>query len=552
MYRYSPKDQKLIDERVEQFRDQVRRNLAGELSEDEFRPLRLQNGLYYQLHAPMLRIAIPYGMLSSDQLRRLGDCAKRYSKGYGHFTTRTNMQYNWPQLEDVPDLLGELAERHIHAIQTSGNCIRNTTVDQFAGVAKDEIEDPRPYCELIRQWSTFHPEFAYLPRKFKIAVSGASSDRAAVKWHDIGLYLVKNDAGNTGFAIWVGGGMGRTPLVAQQLYDFVPKSDLLSRLEAILRIYNLQGNRDNKFKARIKILVKALGIDKMRELVDAEWEAMDKSGLVLEDEQVEAMKQHFTSPDYDPNAAEASDLDARKAENPEFSRWVVNNGTRHKVPGYRAMTISLAHADRAPGDVTTEEMHALADLADEYSFGEIRVTHDQNIVFTDVREADLFPLWQKLTDIDLARSNIGHLTDMICCPGLDYCGLADAHSIPIAKAINDYFDDIDYVHDIGHLEIKMSGCMNACGHHHAGHIGIMGRERKGEEYYAIQIGGSRERDADAAKVVGKPVKADQVAPAVKTLLDEYLNLREGEESFIETYQRVGIAPFKTAFKAVAQ
>ncbi|EDY85549.1 sulphite reductase [gamma proteobacterium HTCC5015] len=549
MYRYSPKDQKMIEERVEQFRDQVRRNLAGSLDEEEFRPLRLQNGLYYQLHAPMLRIAIPYGMLSSNQLRRLGDCAEKYSKGYGHFTTRTNMQYHWPQLEDVPDLLGELAEQQIHAIQTSGNCIRNTTVDQFAGIAADELEDPRPYCEIIRQWSTFHPEFAYLPRKFKIAVSGASQDRAAVKWHDIGLYLVKNEAGDVGFSVWVGGGMGRTPLVSQCMYEFIPKRELLGRLEAIIRVYNLQGNRDNKFKARIKILVKALGMDKLRELVDAEYDAMDKTGLELSDARIEEMKTHFTAPEYDAKAVEFEELDAQKAENPEFSRWVVNNGTRHKVKGYRAMTISLAHADRAPGDVTTAEMHALADLADQYSFGEIRVTHDQNIVFADVRIEDLFPLWQKLSELDLARSNIGLLTDMICCPGLDYCGLADAHSIPIAQSINDYFDDIDYIHDIGHLEIKMSGCMNACGHHHAGHIGIMGRERKGEEFYAIQIGGSRELDAETGKIVGKPVKADEVAPTVKKLLDEYLDLREGEESFIETYQRVGIDPFKAALKA---
>lgn len=546
MYKYSHADQTIVNERVEQFRDQTRRHLAGELPEEEYRPLRLQNGLYVQRVAPMLRVAIPYGLLSSEQLRMLGTIAEKYDKGYAHISTRQNIQYNWPELADVPEILADLATVQMHAVQTSGNCIRNTTTDAQAGTSPDELEDPRPYCEIIRQWSTFHPEFAYLPRKFKIAVNGATNDRAAVKLHDVGLYLVKNDKGEIGFAVYVGGGMGRTPLVSQCIREWLPKEHMLSYLEAILRVYNLQGNRDNKYKARIKILVKSLGIDKLRELVDAEWDHIKETALKVTPEKIEEMKGHFTLPEYDTTAPEQSDLEARKAENPEFARWVVNNTRLHKATGYRAAYVSLAHADRAPGDMTTAEMKGLADLADEYSFGEIRSTHDQNMCFADVKEVDLFPLWQKLTELDLARANIGLLTDMICCPGWDFCALADAKSIPIAQQINDYFTDMDYIHDIGHLQIKMSGCMNACGHHHIGHIGIMGRERKGEEFYTIQLGGSSAEDAQIGKVIGPSVKEEEVAPTLKKILDFYIQEREGEETFLETYNRMGIKPFKEA------
>ncbi len=546
MYQYSHADQTLVNERVEQFRDQTRRYLAGELSEEEYRPLRLQNGLYVQRVAPMLRVAIPYGLLSSTQLRMLGTIADKYDKGYGHISTRQNIQYNWPELSAVPDILADLATVQMHAVQTSGNCIRNTTTDALAGTSPDELEDPRPYCEIIRQWSTFHPEFAYLPRKFKIAINGATHDRAAVKLHDVGLYLKENAAGEVGFAVYVGGGMGRTPLVSQCIKDWLPKEHMLSYLEAILRVYNLQGNRDNKYKARIKILVKSLGIDKLRSLVEAEWQHIKDSALKVTAETIATMQGHFSLPAYAADAAELSDLEARKAAHPEFARWVVNNTRRHKVAGYRAAYVSLAHADRAPGDITGAEMQGLADLADQYSFGEIRTTHDQNMVFADVREVDLFPLWQRLIELDLARANIGLLTDMICCPGLDFCSLADAKSIPIAQQINDYFTDIDYIHDIGHLQIKMSGCMNACGHHHIGHIGIMGRERKGEEFYTIQLGGSSAEDAQIGKVIGPSVKEEEVAPTLQKILDFYLREREGDETFLETYKRLGIKPFKEA------
>ena len=546
MYKYNETDKTIINERVEQYRDQTQRHLAGQLPEEEFRPVRLQNGLYVQRFAPMLRVAIPYGLLSSTQLRMLGNIAEKYDRSYAHISTRQNIQYNWPELDTVPDILADLASVEMHAVQTSGNCIRNTTTDALAGTSPDELEDPRPYCEIIRQWSTFHPEFAYLPRKFKIAVNGATTDRAAVKLHDVGLYLVQNDAGETGFAVYVGGGMGRSPLISQCIQEFLPKEHMLSYIEAILRVYNLQGNRVNKKKARIKILVKALGIDKLRELVDAEWEHIKDSALKVTPESIAAMQEFFPLPAYEADAAAQSTLDVEKAGNVDFSRWVLNNTRKHKQSGYRSAYISLAHADRAPGDVTTKEMMGVADLADQYSFGEIRTTHDQNMVLADVKEADLFALWKKLGELDLARANIGLLTDMICCPGWEFCALADAKTIPLAEKINKHFDDVDYEHDVGELQIKMSGCMNACGHHHIGHIGIMGRESKGEEFYAIQLGGSSAEDAMIGKVVGNSFTEDEVAPAIRKVLDFYIAERKEEESFLDAYKRIGIKPFKEA------
>lgn len=546
MYQYNQIDQKLVDERVAQFADQMRRYLAGDLTEDEFRVLRLQNGVYIQKHAPMLRVAIPYGLLSSQQLLALADIADEYDRGYGHVSTRQNMQFNWPKLETIPAILGDLAKVQMHAIQTSGNCIRNTTTDPLAGVTPDEVADPRPYCEIIRQWSTLNPEFAYLPRKFKIAVSGASVDRVAVRFHDIGLYLRRNDAGELGFAVYVGGGMGRTPLVSQQLCAFLPTVDLLSYLEAVLRVYNLQGNRDNKYKARIKILVKAIGIEALREQVEAEWQFTRQSALKLDEQTLLQMQSHFSAPAYklfDGAKANAA-LAAQKAQDADFSRFVVNNTRRHKMAGYRIVYIALKNPQSAPGDITSAQMRGIAALAAEFSFAELRTTHDQNIVLADVAVEDLWALYQKLCALGLARANIGLLTDMICCPGLDFCALADARSLPIAKELNRYFDNLDYVHDIGRVEIKMSGCMNACGHHHAGHIGIMGRETKGEEFYTISLGGSGALNASVGKVLGPALRGEEVAPTIKKIFDFYLQEREGEELFIDTYHRLGMAKFK--------
>lgn len=549
MYQYNFTDQTVVDERVQQFRDQTERYLNNELSEEQYRPLRLQNGLYVQRFAPMLRIAIPYGLLSSAQLRKLADISDKYDKGYGHISTRQNIQLNWPTLESTPDILAELASVQMHAIQTSGNCIRNTTTDALAGTSPDELEDPRIYCEIIRQWSTLHPEFAYLPRKFKIAVNGAEQDRAAVRFHDVGLYLVKNDAGELGFSVYVGGGMGRTPLVAQQMKAFLPVEHMLSYLQAILRVYNLQGNRDNKYKARIKILVKSLGIDTLRDLVEAEWAHIKDGALKVTSEMMTEIQSRFTYPEYELLTESADILDTlkqQKAKHPEFARWMSNNVKKHKVTGYRATYVSLAHANNAPGDITSSQMRAIAELADQYSQGELRTTHDQNMVLADVKLTDCFDLWQSLCKADLGRANIGLLTDMICCPGWDFCALADAKSIPIAQQINDFFDDYDYLHDVGHIQLKMSGCMNACGHHHAGHIGIMGRERKGEEFYTIQLGGSAAEDAQVGKVLGPSVTAEDVAPTLKKILDFYLSQREADESFLSVYERVGIRPFKEA------
>lgn len=543
MYQYNDIDQTLVNERVDQFRRQTEQFLKGELSEDQFRALRLRNGLYIQIHAPMLRIAVPYGLLSSNQLRKLAHISRTYDKSYCHVTTRQNIQFNWPKLEEVPDILAELAEVQMHAIQTSGNCMRNTTSDHLAGVCVDEIEDPRPYCELIRQWTTLHPEFDYLPRKFKIAVSGALHDRAATQFHDIGLHLVKNDTGEIGFRVLVGGGLGRTPIIGQVIKPFLEKKHLLSYLEAILRIYNLFGRRDNKYKARIKILVKESGLNKFSQLVEQEW-LIIRENLALSDQKIEQIKAHFTSPAYDLKADKDSTFDLNKQQNLAFATWIKHNTTDHKIPGYRAAFVSLKAPTSPPGDMSDVQLDAVADLADRYSFGEIRSTHRQNLILADVKQADLFELWQKLDALQLATPNIGTVTDMICCPGLDFCSLANAGSIGVAKEINEALDDIDYVHDIGDLKINMSGCMNGCAHQSVGHIGILGVDKKGTEWYQITLGGSSENQAAIGERLGPAVAKNEVTKAITTILDVYIKQRREEESFLDTVKRVGISPFK--------
>ncbi|WP_299177810.1 nitrite/sulfite reductase [uncultured Neptuniibacter sp.] len=544
MYQYTEVDQKLVDERVEQFRDQTRRFLAGELPEDDFLALRLMNGLYVQRHAPMLRVAGPYGMYNSAQLRKLAHIARTYDKGYAHFTTRTNLQFNWPKLEEVPDILAELASVQMHAIQTSGNCIRNTTTDQFAGVIADEIEDPRPYCEIIRQWSSLHPEFAYLPRKFKIAISAGPTDRAATQVHDIGLHIVKNDAGEVGFEVLVGGGLGRTPVIGKQIRPFLAKEDLLSYLEAIIRVYNLNGRRDNKYKARIKILVQAMGIEKFRELVDAEWEQIRETDLKLPQAEIERVQAFFKPFDYDSTAAEDTTLATKLAEDEAFRVWYERNTVEHKVAGYRITYVSLKPYLQPAGDVTDEQLELIADLADKYSFGEIRATHNQNLVLADVKKADLYAVWQVLAEANLARPNIGTLTDMTVCPGGDFCALANAKTLGIADQINRKFEDMDYVHDLGDLKFNMSGCINACSHHHVGHIGVLGVDKKGEDWYQITLGGDDGSEAALGKVIGKAVAADKVADTLEKVIEVYVNNRIEGERFIDTFRRIGMAPFK--------
>lgn len=546
MYRYDNYDHKIVNERVEQFRDQTLRYLAGEIADEEFLPLRLQNGLYVQRLAPMLRIAVPYGMLSSKQVRKLAHIARVYDKGYVHFTTRQNIQLNWPALEQVPDILAELAEVEMHAIQTSGNCIRNTTTDQFAGVAEDEIEDPRPWCELIRQWSTIHPEFAFLPRKFKIAVCGSEEDRAAFLLHDIGLQLVKNDAGELGFEVFVGGGLGRTPIIGSSIRKFLPKQHLLSYLDAILRVYNRYGNRDNKYKARIKILVKAWTPEVFAQRVEQEWSKIKEGPSTLTDNEVERVKSFFSAPDYQEIDSHIADqtLITQASENNAFSRWLDRNTELQKQSGYRSVTLSLKPAGVAPGDVTDAQLETIADLADQYGFGELRATHNQNVVLTDVLYSDLFALWQKAKESGLATPTIGTINDMICCPGGDYCSLANAKSIPVAEAIQRKFSDLDYVYDLGDLELNISGCMNACGHHHIGHIGILGVDKKGKEWYQIQLGGSANKNAALAKVLGPSLSRDQITDGIEKLLDVYVENRIADESFLSTYQRIGIEKFK--------
>jgi len=551
MYRYDAFDQEIVDRRVAQFRDQTRRFLAGELSEDDFRPLRLQNGLYVQKHAPMLRVAIPYGLLSTVQLRRLASIARRYDRGYGHFTTRQNIQFNWPRLEDAPQILAELAEVGMHAIQTSGNCVRNTTSDPFAGVAADEIVDPRPWCELIRQWSTLHPEFAFLPRKFKIAVSGALADRAAVRVHDIGVEATRNAAGDIGFRVFVGGGQGRTPMIGVAIREFLPAEEILNYFDAILRVYNRFGRRDNKYKARIKILVKELTPARFADEVEAEWRHLAGGPGTVPGEEITRLAAHFTTPPYRTPAGDGSAFRGALADSRPFERWVARNVRAHRQPGYASVVVSLKRAGTPPGDATADEMEALAELADRHSFGELRVTHEQNLVLADVAEDELFTVWQALRRLGLATPNVGLLTDIVCCPGGDFCALANAKSIPVAAAIERRFDDLDYLHDLGEIELNMSGCMNACGHHHVGHIGILGVDKNGTEWYQVSIGGSQGRDAALGKVIGPSFAAADVPDVIGALIDVYVERRIDDERFIDTLQRIGTEPFKERVYAQA-
>ncbi|NCF17067.1 MAG: nitrite/sulfite reductase [Haliea sp.] len=553
MYVYDEYDQKIVDERVAQYRDQTDRFLAGKLTEAEFLPLRLQNGLYVQRLAPMLRIAVPYGLMSSKQLRKVAQITRDYDKGYAHFSTRQNIQLNWPRLAEVPDLLAELATVQMHAIQTSGNCIRNTTTDQFAGVAPDELEDPRPWCEIVRQWSTLHPEFAFLPRKFKIAVCGSSEDRAAIHAHDIGLELVPNDAGQVGFRVLVGGGLGRTPVIGSEVCPWLEKQHLLSYLEAILRVYNQNGRRDNKYKARIKILVKAMGVDAFREAVEQEWELLKDGPTTLSEEEMNRAHGFFTAPAYRELDGEASEtsLAAAVDADPIFGNWVRRNTRAHRVAGYRSVSISLKATGYAPGDITDAQLELVAELADQFSFGEIRSTHQQNLVLADVETEQLQALWQQLQSAGMATPNIGYLTDMICCPGGDYCSLANAKSLPVAEAIQARFDNLDYLYDLGPLELNISGCMNACGHHHIGHIGILGVDKKGQEFYQVCLGGSQAKDASIGKILGPSFKQEDMPEVIDRILSTYVGLREEEETFLDTYRRVGIDPFKERVYAKA-
>ncbi len=544
MYVYDEYDQRIVEDRVKQFRDQTRRYLAGELTGEEFRPLRLQNGLYIQRYAPMLRIAVPYGLLSSRQLRKLAQIARDYDKGYAHISTRQNVQFNWPELEDVPEILAELATVQMHAIQTSGNCIRNTTTDQFAGVARDELVDPRPWCEIIRQWSTFHPEFAHLPRKFKIAVNGAVSDRAAIEVHDIGLEAVKNEAGELGFRVSVGGGLGRTPMLGQVIRDDLPWQHLLSYVEAILRVYNRYGRRDNKYKARIKILVKALTPEVFAERVEAEWANLKDGPSTLTEAEVQRVAAHFVDPAYKALDDLDESLARLDAEHPGFARWRARNTFAHKKPGYVAVTLSLKPTGTAPGDVTDKQLEAIADLADRYSFGEVRNSHNQNIILADVEQGELFALWGELRELGFATPNVGLLTDIICCPGGDFCSLANAKSIPIAEAIQRRFDNLDYLFDIGDIDLNISGCMNACGHHHVGHIGILGVDKKGAEFYQVSLGGSSARDASLGQILGPSFAQEQMADVIDKIIQVYVERRTEEEPFIDTFRRIGIDPFK--------
>jgi len=547
MYRYDQYDQALVDARVAEFRDQVARRLANEITEDQFKPLRLMNGLYLQLHAYMLRVAVPYGTLSGTQLRMLAHIARRYDRGYAHFTTRQNIQYNWMKLEETPDLLADLATVEMHAIQTSGNCIRNISSDQFAGAAADELADPRPYAELLRQWSSFHPEFSFLPRKFKIAVIASDTDRAAVQLHDIGLQLVRRD-GELGFKVWVGGGMGRTPMIGHVVREFIPARQYLSYCEAILRVYNRFGRRDNIYKARIKILVHELGAEEFIRQVQAEWAEMEPRGLDAPQAEYDRIVAQFAAPDYDRAAPDSLDR-----SDPDFALWVDQNVHAHKQPGYAIATISLKPVGGIPGDASAAQMDLIADLAERYAHDEIRVTHSQNLVFAHVRKADLYAVWTALNDAGLATPNLDLVTDIIACPGLDYCALANARSIPVAQKIAQRFADLDRQHDIGEIKIKISGCINACGHHHAGHIGILGVDKKGEEAYQLSLGGSGAEDASLAKILGPGFSEAGVVDAVEKVIEAYRAVRSGPgERFLDTYRRLGDAPFKAAvYGAVA-
>ena len=541
MYKYDSLDQTLVNERVAQYEGQLSRFLNKELTEEEFRPLRLQNGLYIQRHAPMLRVAIPYGLLSSSQLIKLADIADKFDRGYGHFSTRQNIQFNWPKLEDTPKILKELAKVEMHAIQTSGNCIRNITTDQFAGVAPDEIIDPRYLAEIIRQWSTFHPEFALLPRKFKIAITGSSKDRAIVQAHDIGLEIFANNKKEMTVKVWVGGGLGRTPILGSVIKESLSWKHMLTYCEAILRIYNLYGRRDNMYKARIKILVKSLGIEKFKRLVDKEWETIKDGPNTLDELEINRVKAFFSEPNYKP---QDSDELSKYTDNKQFSQWLLRCTHKHKKLGYRSVTLSLKSNEQAPGDATSDQMRSVAELAEQYSFGEIRVSHEQNLILADVLEDDLFNLWKKAKVQKLTTPNIGLLTDIICCPGGDFCSLANAKSIPIAKSIQDIFDDMDYLHDIGEINLNISGCMNACGHHHVGHIGILGVDKDGSEWYQVTLGGNQGNFASIGKVIGPSFSEEEMPEVIKKIIGTYVGNRHPDENFIDCVSRIGIDPFK--------
>jgi len=547
MYRYDEFDAAFVSARATQFRDQVNRRIAGEISEDQFRPLRLMNGLYLQLHAYMFRIAIPYGTLRSRQLRKLAHIARTYDRGYGHFTTRTNIQFNWPKLIDVPDMIDHLNSVEMHSIQTSGNCIRNTTTDQFAGAAADEIIDPRPIAEIIRQWSSLHPEFSYLPRKFKIALTGAPSDRAAIKFHDIGLKAVTNAAGEIGWEVWVGGGLGRTPMVGKLINADVPHVDLLAYLESIVRVYNRYGRRDNKFKARIKILVHEEGIETMKAQVEEEFAQTRGGALTLPQQEIDRITTYFADPPFASYPATSIDIAREKILDPAYGRWLDNNLNAHRVPGYVSITISLKPIGKPPGDASAEQMEAVADIAEKYSFDELRVTHEQNLVLPHVAIANLRTVYDALVDAELAAGNVGEITDIICCPGMDFCSLATARSIPIAEELSRKFSSPQRQKEIGDLKIKISGCINACGHHHVGHIGILGVEKKGGELYQITVGGDATENAAVGKILGPGFEAEEVPNAVERLVDAYIARRESvDEPFIAAFRRLGDKPFKEA------
>jgi len=552
MYRYDGYDKQIVQERVAQFRGQTERYFNGTLAPEEYLPLRLQNGLYVQRHAPMLRIAIPYGMLSSHQLRKLATISRDYDKGYAHFTTRQNVQFNWPEIKDVPDILQELSEVEMHAIQTSGNCIRNTTTDQFAGVIHNEVTDPRPYCEIIRQWSTFHPEFAFLPRKFKIAVNACpDADRAAILVHDIGIEIVRNGAGELGYKVFVGGGLGRTPVIGSEIRSFLPELDLLTYLEAILRIYNRFGRRDNKYKARIKILVKALTPEVFAKMVEEEWQHLKDSETRLTQEEIARVKGFFIEPAYDELADNPESFDQQKTSDKAFANWVKRNTDQHRKPGYSIVTLTLKKTGVPPGDASDKQLEMIADLADQFSFGEVRVTHDQNIVLADVRQDQLFDLWQQAKKAGFATPNLGMLTDIICCPGGDFCGLANAKSIPVAEQIQVKFDNLDFLYDLGEIELNISGCMNACGHHHVGNIGILGVDKKGAEFYQVSLGGDSGRHASIGKILGPSFARDEMPTVIEQIIQVFVENRHDDELFIDTYNRIGITPFKERVYAKA-
>ena len=546
MYRYDEFDHKLVAERIDQFERQVRRRLAGELSEDQFKPLRLMNGLYLQMHAYMLRVNVPYGTLSSKQMRQFASIARKYDRGYGHFTTRQNIQYNWIGLKDAPQILRDLAEVEVTTIQSSGNCVRNITSDQYAGCAKDELADPRKYCELLRQYSVLHPEFSYLPRKFKIAVTASPNDRVAVAVHDIGLRMHQNKLGKMGFEVLIGGGLGRLPYIAHTIRDWIEPEHILSYVEAILRIYNLHGRRDNIHRARIKIIVNKMGVEKYRDLVEAEWERIKDGPLKVSEQEIARIDSYFASPAYETLEDEVDSILARRTENPAFDRWLKSNTAEHRVPGYVIANLTLKALGEPPGDISADDMEAVADLADRYSFGEVRVSHRQNLTLVDVRQRDLFELWQALDGLSLARPVLDAISDMICCPGLDYCALANARSIPIADDINRRFADIDELADIGELKVNISGCMNACGHHHVGHIGILGVDKRGKEFFQLTLGGSSDQHASLGDRLGPGLPQDEVPEAISAIVECYKSWRQDGERFLDTYRRIGLDPFREA------